>query len=226
MNQLHIDSELYKLKSSLEQMWNLVSKQLSKSQVALLSYDKSIAREVIAREKMANALDLKIDKECEDFIATNNPVAIDLRLALAYLKINDNLERIADFAEGIAVFVLNNMSEPLTDKFKDHLRIEEMFEELIMMFNLVRQALDEEDSGKAEKVFGSDNLVDEIYYNANKVITEEMRLYPEKMEEYLFLHGVIRKLERIGDRCNNIAEEVVFYVDAKVLKHSQDEHRM
>ena len=69
MNQLHIDSELYKLKSSLEQMWNLVSKQLSKSQVALLSYDKSIAREVISREKMANALDLKIDKECEDFIA-------------------------------------------------------------------------------------------------------------------------------------------------------------
>src|SRR5574344_441516 len=225
MTTLHIDSELYKLKNSLEEMWLLVSKQLSKSQVALLQCDKSIAREIIAREKMANALDLKIDKECEDFIATNNPVAIDLRLALAYLKINDNLERIADFAEGIAVFVLNNMSEPLTDKFKDHLRIEEMFEELIMMFNLVREALDDEDSNKAEKVFGSDNLVDEIYYNANKVITEEMRLYPEKMEEYLFLHGVIRKLERIGDRCNNIAEEIVFYLDAKVLKHSSEEHK-
>lgn len=225
MTTLHIDSELYKLKNSLEEMWLLVSKQLSKSQVALLQCDKSIAREIIAREKMANALDLKIDKECEDFIATNNPVAIDLRLALAYLKINDNLERIADFAEGIAIFVLKNMSEPLPDKFKTNLRLEEMMQELLLMFSFVKEALEEENTEKAEKVFGSDNLVDEIYYDANKVIMEEMKLYPEKMEEYLFLHGVIRKLERIGDRCNNIAEEIVFYLDAKVLKHSSEEHK-
>jgi len=220
MKAVHIDLELIKLKNSLQEMWVLVDKQLKKAEKALLNCDKAVAREVISREKMVNAIELKIDADCELFIATNNPVAIDLRLALAILKINNNLERIGDFAEGIALFVLKNMSEPLPQLFKDNLRLEEMFKEILQMFTLAQEALTGEDSAKAEQVFGIDNLVDEINYNAVKIITEEMAKSPAKVEEYLFLHAVIRKLERIGDRCNNIAEEIIFYLDAKVLKHS------
>ena len=123
----HIDLELRLLKDSLMQMWQMVGKQINKSETAFMSCDRSLAREVIAREKMCNAMELKIDSQCESFIALNNPVAIDLRLALAILKINNNLERIADFAEGVAIFVLKNMSEPLDKDFADKLRIAEMF---------------------------------------------------------------------------------------------------
>lgn len=217
----HIDLELRLLKDSLMQMWQMVGKQINKSETAFMSCDRSLAREVIAREKMCNAMELKIDSQCESFIALNNPVAIDLRLALAILKINNNLERIADFAEGVAIFVLKNMSEPLDKDFADKLRIAEMFSEVKLMFSMAQEALEEENSGKAEKVFGSDNLVDEINHESIKVLVEQMRKQPEKVEEYLYLHSVIRKLERIGDRCNNIAEEIVFYLDAKVLKHSK-----
>ncbi|MFA6200971.1 MAG: phosphate signaling complex protein PhoU [Bacteroidales bacterium] len=220
---LHIDTELYKLKNSLQEMWTIVDKQLSKSERAFMQYDKSLAREILSREKMVNALELKIDSECENFIARNSPVAVDLRLALAYIKINNNLERIGDFAEGIGVFVLKNMTEPLPEDFKARLRIEEMFDEVRKMFQLAKESLSEEDSAKAEKVFGIDNLVDEINYESNKVIVEQMINNPEKANEYLFLHSVIRKLERIGDRCNNIAEEIVFYLDAKILKHNDEE---
>lgn len=223
MATLHIDTELYKLKNSLQEMWTIVDKQLSKSERAFMQYDKSLAREILSREKMVNALELKIDSECENFIARNSPVAVDLRLALAYIKINNNLERIGDFAEGIGVFVLKNMTEPLPEDFKARLRIEEMFDEVRKMFQLAKESLSEEDSAKAEKVFGIDNLVDEINYESNKVIVEQMINNPEKANEYLFLHSVIRKLERIGDRCNNIAEEIVFYLDAKVLKHNDEE---
>ncbi|MFV0599554.1 MAG: phosphate signaling complex protein PhoU [Bacteroidales bacterium] len=221
MATLHIDTELFKLKNSLQEMWLLVDKQLTKAQIAFMEYDKSIAREILSREKMVNALELKIDSECENFIARNNPVAIDLRLALAYIKINNNLERIGDFAEGIAEFVLRNMSEKLPIEFAEKLRIEEMFNGVSEMFNLAKESVHEENSSKAEKIFGLDNLVDEINHRSNLIITEEMKKHPEKIEEYLYLNAVIRKLERMGDRCNNIAEEIVFYLDAKILKHNK-----
>lgn len=221
MATLHIDTELFKLKNSLQEMWLLVDKQLTKAQIAFMEYDKSIAREILSREKMVNALELKIDSECENFIARNNPVAIDLRLALAYIKINNNLERIGDFAEGIAEFVLRNMSEKLPQEFAEKLRIEEMFNGVSEMFTLAKESLHEENSAKAEKIFGLDNLVDEINHRSNLIITEEMKKHPEKIEEYLYLNAVIRKLERMGDRCNNIAEEIVFYLDAKILKHNK-----
>jgi phosphate transport system protein len=225
MAALHIDTELFKLKNSLQEMWLLVDKQITKAQIALLQYDKSIAREILSREKMVNALELKIDSECENFIARNNPVAIDLRLALAYLKINSNLERIGDFAEGIAEFVLRNMSEKLPDDFANRLRIEEMFNEVAEMFTLAKESLHDENSEKAEKIFGLDNLVDEINHASTKIISQEIQNNPQKAEEYLYLQAVIRKLERMGDRCNNIAEEIVFYLDAKVLKHNKEEKK-
>jgi phosphate transport system protein len=215
-----IDFELQKLKSSLQEMWVLVEKQLKKSEKALLTFDRATAREVISREKMVNAIELKIDAECEAFIATFNPVAIDLRLALSVIKVNNNLERIGDFAEGIALFVLKNMSAELQQPFKANLRIEEMFSEVIQMYSLAKEALNDENTEKAEQVFGIDNLVDEINHNAVKILANEMLANPEKAEEIMFLHAVVRRLERIGDRCNNIAEEIIFYLDAKVLKHN------
>jgi phosphate transport system protein len=219
---IQIEFELQKLKSSLQNMWVLVEKQLKKAEKALLTFNKASAREVMSREKMVNALELKIDSECETFIATHNPVAIDLRLVLSILKINNNLERIGDFAEGIAIFVVKNMSETLPQPFKVNLHIEEMFSEVITMFTLAKESLFEENTEKAEKVFGIDNLVDEINFNAVKVLSNEMLANPKKAEELMFLHAVVRKLERIGDRCNNIAEEIVFYLDAKVLKHHRE----
>lgn len=225
MSALHIDNELNKLKYSLNQMWDLVEKQLDKSFMSISNYDLSLARGVFTREKLVDAMELKIDSECENFIALNNPVAIDLRLALSYIKINNNLERIGDFAEGIAGFVSNSMSEKIPEELESSLRLREMIASVMDMFSLAKEALDMEDSQIAEKVFGIDYIVDEINSNSIKVLAKAIKSNPDKAEEYLRLLTVIRKIERIGDRVSNIAEEIVFYLDAKVLKHSTSQKK-
>lgn len=225
MSALHIDNELNKLKYSLNQMWDIVEKQLDKSFMSISNYDLSLARGVFTREKLVDAMELKIDSECENFIALNNPVAIDLRLALSYIKINNNLERIGDFAEGIAGFVSNSMSEKIPEELESSLRLREMIASVMDMFSLAKEALDMEDSQIAEKVFGIDYIVDEINSNSIKVLAKAVKNNPDKAEEYLRLLTVIRKIERIGDRVSNIAEEIVFYLDAKVLKHSTSQKK-
>lgn len=225
MSALHIDNELNKLKYSLNQMWDIVEKQLDKSFMSISNYDLSLARGVFTREKLVDAMELKIDSECENFIALNNPVAIDLRLALSYIKINNNLERIGDFAEGIAGFVSNSMSEKIPEELESSLRLREMIASVMDMFSLAKEALDMEDSKIAEKIFGIDYIVDEINSNSIKVLAKAIKSNPDKAEEYLRLLTVIRKIERIGDRVSNIAEEIVFYLDAKVLKHSTSQKK-
>ena len=98
----HLDNELQQLKTETIKMWMLVNLQLTKAKEALLKFDKDLAREVILGERRVNAWELKIDRDCENIFALFNPVAVDLRFVLSALKINNNLERIGDIAEGIA----------------------------------------------------------------------------------------------------------------------------
>ncbi|MGH2566264.1 MAG: phosphate signaling complex PhoU family protein, partial [Ginsengibacter sp.] len=102
------ETELADVKSEVINMWQLVLLQLSKAKEAMLTFNKDLAREVIAKEKRVNALELKIDRDCENVFALYCPVAIDLRFLLAALKINNNLERIGDIAEGIARYVVDS----------------------------------------------------------------------------------------------------------------------
>ena len=101
-----IESELILLKKEIDEMWTLVYNQLDRAGEAVLTLDKELAQQVMVRERRVNAFELKIDSDVEDIIALYNPVAIDLRFVLAMLKINTNLERLGDFAVGIARFVL------------------------------------------------------------------------------------------------------------------------
>ncbi|MBL8103852.1 MAG: phosphate transport system regulatory protein PhoU, partial [Anaerolineales bacterium] len=96
----HLDTELKALKEDMHEMFRLVLSQLEKSKTALISLDKDLAREVIVNEKRVNSFELKLDRDCENIIALFNPVAVDLRFVLASLKINSNLERIGDIADG------------------------------------------------------------------------------------------------------------------------------
>ena len=104
---IYIEKELDDLKKEVLEMWDLVNSQLNRAGEALLSMDKELAHEVTYREKRVNAFELKIDSDCEDIIGLYNPVALDLRFTLAMMKTSNNLERIADFCDGIARFVID-----------------------------------------------------------------------------------------------------------------------
>ncbi|HET7817747.1 MAG TPA: phosphate signaling complex protein PhoU, partial [Bacteroidia bacterium] len=183
-------------------------------------FDKDLAREVVLNEKRVNSYELKIDRDCENIFALFNPVAVDLRFVLAVLKINNNLERTGDIAEGIGKFIVSEKS-PFDPTLLEIAQVQKMFDESISMLNQVLSAFETEDTSLARSVFKQDEILDAINVNANNVIAEFIRNNPDKLEQSLYILSTIRKLERVGDQAKNIAEEIIFYVEAKVLKHGK-----
>jgi len=215
-----VQLELDRLKKELLDMWTLVYNQLQRAGEAALTLDKDIAREVMLREKRVNALELKIDSDVEDMIALYNPVAVQLRFTLAVLKINSNLERIGDFAEGIARFVLDFKEPVLDPELIQQLRLSEMMEQVSLMLRTLYDAMEKESTELALKVFEMDALVDKINGDSSGILKDFILQNPEANSlDAILLSGIFRKLERLGDHCTNIAEEIIFYMDAKVLKH-------
>ena len=214
----HLDIELKRLKDEILEMFALVCSQLEKGKEALLNLDNGLAREVNFNEKRVNALELKIDKDCENIFALFNPVAIDLRFVLAVLKINSNLERIGDIADGIARYVVE--TETAFDKeLLKVTELESMYSMAIEMIKDAQTSFDQENTKLARSVFKKDDTLDEINARANHVLAEYIGRHPDKTLQALHIVSTIRKLERTGDQAKNVAEEIIFYLEAKVLKH-------
>jgi phosphate transport system protein len=161
---------------------------------------------------------LKIDRDCENIFALFCPVAIDLRFLLAVLKINSNLERIGDIAEGIAKYIID-AEAPFTKELLDVTRILPMYEESVKMLEDTQEAFEKEDTILARSVFKKDDFLDDINRQAHKVLERYLKDHPEDTSQALWLLSIIRKLERVGDQAKNVAEEIIFYLEAKVLKH-------
>ena len=217
---LKVDAELDALKKETIEMWTLVYNQVQRAGEAVLTLDKDQARQIIMRERRVNAFELKIDSDVEDMIALYNPVAVQLRFVLAVLKINTNLERIGDFAEGLARFVLDFSGPALDPELVRKLRLAEMIDQVKEMLQTLFDALDKENVGIATKVLEMDQKVDDINQAILPILTEFILESPEtNASDALQMVSIFRKLERIGDQCTNMAQEIVFYLDAKVLKH-------
>ena len=98
-------------------------------------------------------------------------------------------------------------------------RVEEMLSELLSMISLTKEAFEKESSEIASRIFLKDNLIDEINHNSTAIIAKYIEEHKGSALAGLYMAGVIRKMERFGDHCTNIAEELIFYLDAKVMKH-------
>jgi len=216
----HLDSELKQIKQQVIEMMSLVRSQLAKGKDAVLTFDKDLVHEINANENRVNAMELNIDRAVEDVLALYSPVAVDLRFVMAAYKISADLERIADNAVGIAKYI-NSVDRQLAQKNLDKIRFTEMYENALTMLDNVFEAFEKEDTKLARQVFIKDALLNEINSNAAHIAIELIHAKPEKIHNYLYLLSIIRKLERVGDLTKNIAEELIFYIEAKVLKHQK-----
>jgi phosphate transport system protein len=214
----HLENELRQLKMELLTMWSLVNMQMSKSMEALVRNDKELASEIVITEKRVNSFELKVDRDCENIIALYNPVAVDLRFVLAVMKINTNLERIGDIARSTARFVVKSNGTYDQDVL-ERTRLLEIYEEACDLLVDCKEAFERENPDIARKIFLRDELLDEINKSAPLTIAGIIRDSPAKIEQCLDVLSTIRRLERAGDHCKNIAEEIIFYIEAKVLKH-------
>jgi phosphate transport system protein len=220
--------EIQKLKQEVHAMWGLVLEQLQRSQRALHAPDTELVKEVSRQEKRINAGELKIERHCESIIALHTPVAIDLRFVLAVLKINTSLERVGDAAKAMAQFVRRfvlKAEEPLDPHLLAISRLDEMCREATMLLELVQGAFEQEDSNLARRMFREVKVLADNNVQAHAALAAYIQENPGRVQQALQMLLLVRKLHRIGDEARNIAEEIIFYLEAQVLRHHSGKHR-
>jgi len=215
-----IDTNLEQIKSDLLQMWSLVINQMEKARLALVEGDKNLAREVRMNEKRVDAFELKLDMDSENVLMLKNPVAVDLRFILSVLKINYNLERIGDYANAIAK-VAEHSDGPMQENILQKTHLPEMFFTAQTMLQESLEAFKTNNREHVNRLFNMDEKLDKFNNNANNIIADLVKEKPDDILIILDALSIMRKLERTGDHILNIAEELVFYFDADIVKHSK-----
>ena len=216
----HFQKELESIKTSLIKMGSIVEENISHALQALLERNESLAQKVIENEERINTLEIEIDNAIVDFLALQQPVASDLRFIIAAQKINNDLERIGDHAVNIAEADLNLIRIKSIDSL---LELPKMAVTTKLM---LRQALDSFillDPALAQRVVESDDQIDDLNRSMTTDVIELLKSDKRTIEFGLELVRISRNLERVADMSTNIAEEVIFYIQARIIKHHIEE---
>jgi phosphate transport system protein len=217
----HFDEELKDLHQDILKMAIMAQEAIFKSTEALKNRDKLLAQEVIGHDNKIDELELEIDEKCIDLIARHQPMAGDLRFITTGMKINAELERIADLSVDISQRVLELADKPMLKPLIDIPKLS------VVAQNMVRDAIDafvKKDIDLAKKVVFSDSEADKL---RNLVQEELINDYLAKdtsaASRAVSLLLISRHLERICDHTTNIAEDVIYMVRGKVVKHHPED---
>lgn len=212
----HFEVELDQLRTNIIKMGSLVDEQIDFAIKALLESNIELAKLVIDRDKRVDEFDNMIDAQCERIFALTQPVAIDLRLIMSALKINNELERIGDIAVNIAERVIPLQKDSALVK---QTKIASMAGQARLM---VKQAIDSfvnNDPTLAREILIQDDIVDNLDREIFHQLVAKMKRNSSKIEVAAHIMILSRHLERLADHATNIAEDVIFLVDAKIIKH-------
>lgn len=211
------NNELGTLKNDILAMGGLVESQLSLALNALLEKNTEKALQVIKRDNDVNALELKIDQECARILARRQPAASDLRLVLAVIKINMDLERVGDEAAKIARQAKVIVENSLLDSQFVNLRL--MGKQIIDTLRLALDALARSDAQLALEIVAGDSSIDAVYAQAMEVVVKTMRADESIIPVMLNELWALKALERIGDHASNIGEHVIYMVSGHDVRH-------
>lgn len=213
--------QIEKLKKKILKMCSLVDEQVEYAIRTVESNDDELGSLVIERDNKVDKYDVKIDKICQKIIALNQPVAMDLRLIMSALTINNNLERIGD----IAVNIVENYK---FIKDKRELIKKTKFPEMSKLAReMLRNSIDsfiQNDPKLAQKVIQTDSIIDNYNIENHNILIEIMKEDPSTIEAAVALIVISRQLERLGDHATNIAEDVFFIVEAQMIKHKYEKY--
>jgi phosphate transport system protein len=220
MERHHFEAELQTLKNRLLTMGALVEERAHQAVRALVNRSQEQAEQIIASDKEVNDLQIDIDDRCLKLLATQTPLASDLRLITSAMKINADLERIGDQAVNIAENVLKLLPQPPLKPLIDIPRMAEIAQQM------TRDALDsfvKRDVALARDVLRRDDEVDNLKDQVFRELLTYMMADPGTIQRALALILISRNLERIADHATNIAEDVIFLVEAKDVRHGHQE---
>ncbi|MFN4902932.1 MAG: phosphate signaling complex protein PhoU, partial [Ignavibacteria bacterium] len=203
-------------RTRLIRMGSLVEEQVELAFKALLECNEGLAKLVIERDDKVDKLDIKIDKQCQRIFALQQPVASDLRLLLASIKINNELERIGDMATNISYPVIHDPGVCILVK-------EFGFDKITSAaYTMVKASLDafvNNDADLAKHVLPTDSTVDGLERQFKSDIIALMREKPEIIPQGVELISILSNIERMADHATNIAENVIFLFEAKMVRH-------
>jgi phosphate transport system protein len=217
----HFEKELNNLKAMLEKMTRLTEESLLWATKALLEEDKSMAEKTFVNERLINSLEIGIDHGVADFFALFQPVAVDLRFMLSIQKINNDLERIGDHSINIAQSAISYAS---FHQKTGLLELPRMVDIAKTMLHDACASFFSKDLHLARTVLESDDSIDELNRSNTREAIHLVKSDKTSIEMALELLRISRNLERIADLSTNIAEEMIFYLQARVVKHHAEEH--
>ena len=219
MERHHFEEELQTLRQRLLQMGAMVEERVHRAVKSLVNRRPEEAERVVSSDAEVNELQIDIDARCLRLLALQQPAASDLRLITSTMKINDDLERIGDQAVNIAENVLRRLPHPPLKPLIDIPRMAEIAE------RMTRDALDafvRRDAELARDVLRRDDEVDDLKDQVFRELLTYMMADPGTIQRALSLILISRHLERIADHATNIAEGVVFFVEAKDVRHHHE----
>ena len=215
----HFHEELARLKAKLLEMSSLAEELVALSMRALEDRDAEVAREVIRRDADLDSLEVEVDDACIQLLALQQPMARDLRLITMAMKISNDLERVGDHAVNIAEAVGHLAEQPT------RLELAEISEMGRLATGMLTDALDtfvRADADGARDVLRRDDRVDHLHESLFRILLTHMMEDPRRIGAAMSLFLVSRNLERIGDLATNIAEDVVFLVEGRNIKHGAE----
>ena len=212
----HFIREIEHLKKKLLAVGAIVEERIAKAITAVVKRDAKLALEVVEGDEEIDQMEVDVEEECLKILALHQPVAIDLRFVVAVLKINNDLERMADHAVNIARRAEYLATYPDAALPSD---LEVMVQKTQTM---VRESLDafvRQDAVLARQVCAADKEVDRLNRQMHVLIQQQIRANPERVEQLIHQLSVSRQLERIGDLATNVAEDVVYTVEGAIIRH-------
>ncbi len=210
---------LEKLKARLIRMGSIVEEQIEFAFRALLEGRSDLAQLVLERDDKVDELDMKIDKQCQRIFALHQPVAKDLRLLLVSLKLNNELERIGDLAFNVA---RHSLAIPNVAQYAKEFGLERMTTGVLTMIKYSMDAFINMDTTLAEKIIQTDSQIDQLENEITRQIIAKMKENSDFIEPGIHFVVVLRNLERMADQATNIAENVIFLVNAQRTKVSSE----
>jgi phosphate transport system protein len=200
-------------------MGGLVEEQISEAVQSIVDGNLELARQVVENDYRINALEVAIDEECTRIVAERHPDASDLRLVMAVIKTITDLERIGDEAKRVARMVVEELNGSIDVEVREEL--EHMGQLVRDMLRRVLDAFARTDVDMAMAVFELDKRVDAKYWAITRRVMNFMAEDPQAIPFMLNILWAIRSIERMGDRCQNIAEYIFYLVHGKDIRHIQ-----
>jgi phosphate transport system protein len=212
------NEELEDVRNKVLLMGGVVEGQLAKAINALVEGDTVLAAEVVADDYRVNALEVEIDEECTRIVARRQPAASDLRLVMAVIKTITDLERIGDEAKRVARMVQDELNGTMTSDIRNEL--EHMGALVQEMLRMVLDSFARSDVKSAVKTARFDNKVDVKYVSITRQLMTYMAQDPKSIPQILNILWAARAMERMGDRCENIAEYIFYLVHGRSIRHT------